>query len=135
MKLAICIEKSGGVLFGGRRVSQDRVLREKLLSLVGDNAALIMTPYSAKQFEEMDAIVCDENPLCIAKENDICFLENTLESFDNISTVYLFQWNRAYPADTFLEFIPQDLGYKKTSSENFEGSSHPKITLTVYERK
>ena len=36
MKIVLCLDKSGGLLFGGRRQSQDRVLREKLLELVGD---------------------------------------------------------------------------------------------------
>ncbi len=135
MKLAICIEKNGGVLFCGRRLSQDSVLREKLLSLLSEGASLYMTPYSAKQFEGQEKIICDENCFSSAGEQDLCFWENAVESFENISTVYLFQWNRMYPADTFLEFNPKDLGFQKVSTENFEGSSHPKITLTVYERK
>ncbi len=135
MKLAVCIEKNGGILFCGRRVSQDSLLREKLYSLLEDTASLYMTDYSAKQFENGERIVCDENCLKNAKEQDICFWENTMESFENISTVYLFQWNRTYPADTFFEFNPQKMGFKKISTENFQGSSHPKITLTIYERK
>ena len=135
MKLAICIEKNGGVLFGGRRVSQDRVLREKLLSLFEENTKLYLTPYSAKQFEPNDKIVIEENCLQTAGEQDLCFIEQAVECFENVSTVYLFQWNRKYPADTFFEFQPKELGFQKIFSEDFEGSSHPKISLTVYERK
>ncbi len=135
MKLAICIEKNGGILFCGRRVSQDSVLREKLISLLDHNASLYMATYSAKQFENRDRIVCDENCLITTGEQDICFWENEVKSFENISSLYLFQWNRTYPADTFLDFDPKALGFQKISTENFEGSSHPKITLTVYERK
>ncbi len=135
MKLAICIEKNGGISFCNRRVSQDSVLREKLLSLLEPNATLVMTPYSAKQFETAERIVCDDNSFSNAKEQDIYFAEDTVAGFDGITTVYLFQWNRSYPADVFLDFNPKELGFQKTSSENFEGSSHPKITLTVYERK
>ncbi len=135
MKIAICIDKNGGVLFCGRRVSQDSVLREKLISLLPDQAVLCMSPYSAKQFETGERIVVAENFLELAEDRDICFIEDAFTDLDTVSTVYLFQWNRLYPADTFFEFDPDGLGYQKTKTEDFEGSSHKKITLTIYERK
>ena len=51
LKIAICVDKSGGVLFSGRRLSQDSVLRDKLLEIVTDGY-LRMNEYSAKQFGE-----------------------------------------------------------------------------------
>ena len=135
MKLAICIDKNGGVLFCGRRLSQDRILREKLLTLLPENGFLYLSPYSAKQFENQERLVCNENFLTLANEQDICFIEESFTNFEIVDTIYLFQWNRLYPADVFFEFDSETLGFKKSSTQDFEGSSHKKITLTVYERK
>lgn len=133
MKIAICVDKSNGILFGGKRLSQDSVLRNKLLELTGDGK-LLMNEYSAKQFENNDKIyVC--NDFLISKgENDICFIEDTEILMDEVSEIYLFNWNRDYPADTYFEFNPKELGFKRTSKEDFVGSSHKKITLEIYRR-
>jgi len=55
LKIAICIEKSGGILFGGKRLSQDSILRNKLKELAGDGK-LLMNEYSAKQFESNEKL-------------------------------------------------------------------------------
>lgn len=133
LKIAICIEKSGGILFGGKRLSQDSVLRNKLIELVG-NGKLCMNEYSAKQFDSNDKIqVCDDF-LLSAGENDICFIENTEVSLNDVSEIYLFNWNRDYPADTYFEFEPKESDFKRIKKEDFVGSSHKKITLEVYRR-
>ena len=49
MILIVCIEKKDGMLFGGKRLSQDRIVREKMLSL-SENSRLWVSPYTAKQF-------------------------------------------------------------------------------------
>lgn len=133
MKIAICIDKSGGMLFGGRRLSQDSVLREKLLEIVTDGN-LLMNEYSAKQFEENEKLKISEDFLLSANDNDICFVENVDIPIDKVSEVYLFNWNRNYPADTYFEFDLKDLGFKRIRKEEFVGSSHKKITLEVYKR-
>ena len=133
MKIAICVDKSNGILFGGKRLSQDSILRNKLIELVGDGK-LCMNEYSAKQFESNDKIRICENFLLSAEEKDICFIENTEISIDDVSEIYLFNWNRDYPADTYFELNPKELGFKRTTKEDFVGSSHKKITLEVYRR-
>ena len=133
LKIAICIEKSGGILFAGKRLSQDSVLRNKLIELVG-NGKLCMNEYSAKQFDSNDKLQVCEDFLLSAGENDICFVENIEIPMDKVSEVYLFNWNRDYPADTYFDFEPKELGFKRTGKEDFVGSSHKKITLEVYRR-
>ena len=49
MTLIFCIDDGGGMLFGGKRQSRDRVLNQYLLSRIGD-APLWVTPYSASLF-------------------------------------------------------------------------------------
>lgn len=133
MKIAICIDKSGGILFGGKRLSQDSVLRNKLIDIVSDGC-LLMNEYSGKMFNETEKIRISEDFLLSANENDICFIENNDVPIDKVTEIYLFNWNRDYPADTYFEFNPKELGFKRTSKEDFVGSSHKKITLEIYRR-
>ena len=133
MKIAICVDKSGGFLFGGRRLSQDSVMREKLINLVSDGY-LLMNEYSGKLFEDTEKIQISEDFLLTANENDICFIENSDVPIDKVKQLYLFNWNRDYPADTYFEFNLKELGFKRTIKEDFVGSSHKKITLEVYRR-
>ena len=133
MKIAICVDKSGGILFGGRRLSQDSELRKKLIELVG-NGKLLMNEYSAKQFDSNEKLQVSEDFLLSAGENDICFIENTDVPINDGSVIYLFNWNRDYPADTYFEFDSKASGFKKIKKEDFVGSSHKKITLEVYRR-
>ena len=72
--------------------------------------------------------------LSVAAEEDICFIENVDVPIDEASEVYLFQWNRDYPADVYFDYNLKELGFKKVSSKEFEGSSHKKITLEIYRR-
>ena len=133
MKIAVCIEKSGGMLFNNRRVSKDSILQQKLLECVGEGN-ICLNEYSAKQFTSTKHLQVSDNFLTVASDEDICFIENVEIPIDKASQVYLFQWNRDYPADTYFDYNLKDLGFKKIRTEDFAGSSHKKITLEVYER-
>ena len=133
MKIAICIEKSGGMLFNNRRVSKDSVVTQKLLECVGDGQ-ICLNEYSAKQFETTEHLQVSEDFLSVASDEDICFIENATIPMDEVTQIYLFQWNRNYPADIYFDYNLKDLGFKKIRSEDFAGSSHKKITLEVYQR-
>ena len=133
MKIAVCIEKSGGMLFNNRRVSRDSVVQQKLLELVGE-ASICTNEYSAKLFEDSSKLKISNDFLSVATDEDICFIENVDVPIDEASEVYLFQWNRDYPADVYFDYNLKELGFKKVGSEEFEGSSHKKITLEIYRR-
>ena len=76
MILVICIDENGGMLFNNRRQSQDKILRERLLSLVKDNK-LMMNSFSKNQFtEDMPNIVVSDYFLEQATGGDFCFVEN-----------------------------------------------------------
>lgn len=134
MKIAVCIEKSGGMLFNKRRVSQDGAVRKKLLEIAGDGK-LYLNCYSAKQFESTEKLCICSDFLSRASEQDLCFVEDTDIPFDAVTQIYLFRWNRDYPADRYWNGDPQALGFEKISTEHFAGSSHKKITLDVYQRR
>lgn len=133
MRLIVCLDRSGGMAFSGHRQSQDRVLRERLLALVGEGR-LFLNAYSAGQFDSQEHLAVSEDFLHRAGENDFCFVENTDIPTEGVTEWYLFFWNRDYPGDRFfpLEAVRNDC--RKTHSEQFVGFSHPKITLEVYKQ-
>ena len=131
MKIVVCIDKSNGMLFNGRRQSQDSVLREKLLGLIGENK-LFVNAYTAKQFEDTRQLQVSEDFLQQAGPEDFCFIENV--AVPEADEIYLFRWNRDYPADTYFE-LELKPGYRKVKTEDFVGSSHKKITLDIYKKR
>ncbi len=133
MKLIVCVDDNGGMMFNGRRQSQDRVLREKVLSMTAGHT-LWMSEYSAKQFAEGGDFKVHDRCADKAKTDDFCFVENTTFSIDDCDEVWMFRWNRRYPADVTWNVDLQTNGFSLTGTEEFVGSSHPKITLDIYKR-
>ena len=143
MILIACIDDNKGMMFNHRRQSQDRVLRQHILDMVGD-AKLWMNGYSAKMFakdqEELlqERIQTDEDFLEKASEGEYCFVEDKDCSGDmfpdttHVEAVVLYKWNRAYPADQYFSMDLSD--WKIVETGEFAGSSHEKITEERYER-
>ena len=63
MTLILCVDDRGGLSFNGRRQSQDRRVREDLLTMAA-GGALWMDDYSRRQFTEPEAaaIRVDRDP-------------------------------------------------------------------------
>lgn len=133
MNIIICVDKKNGMLFNGRRQSQDRVLREKIMELC-PGKKIWMNSYSASQFSEYSNTSVSEDFLQQAGPGEYCFVENVSLTLDNVNEIYIFQWNRHYPADTYFDIDLKKNGFKKKKQEDFKGSSHDKITLEIYER-
>ena len=135
MKVIVCCEKSNGILFNNRRVSQDKVVSERIVELT-KSSKLWMDSYSYTLFEKLNAsnINLAENTLAEAADNEYCFVEKQemLPYEKWISEIIVFRWERDYPFDKELEV---DLSaWKLKLSEEFIGNSHEKITMEVYER-
>lgn len=134
MKLIVCLDNAGCMLFNGRRQSKDRALRDRVLQMTA-KSKLWMNGYSAKQFDEPGAaIAVDESFLDKACENEYCFVENTDVSAyaPQVCEVIVYRWNRDYPGDVRF---PEDLfasRWKLVSREEFPGFSHNSITEEVY---
>ena len=81
-------------------------------------------------------ILCDERFLELAGEGDFCFVEDrALAPYaDLIEEVTVYKWNRRYPTDTYFDLDLAALGFKLTSSEEFAGYSHEKITKETYRK-
>ena len=122
------------MLFNHRRLSRDRRVCEKILDYSNEKE-LWMNAYSRKLFTDLtdiNSIQVDEEFL--DKSQSICFVENQdiTPYLPKIDTLVLFQWNREYPADFFFTV---DLSqWNLISTEDFEGTSHEKITMEVYKK-
>ena len=122
------------MLFNHRRLSRDRRVCEKILDYSNEKE-LWMNAYSRKLFTDLtdiNSIQVDEEFL--DKSQSICFVENQdiTPYLPKIDTLVLFQWTRDYPADFFFTV---DLSqWNLISTEDFEGTSHEKITMEVYKK-
>jgi len=133
MKLIFCIDDKKGMMFFGKRQSQDSVLREWIINRTSGNK-LWMSSYSAKQFSDQTNYVVDDNYISNAMVGDFCFIEDKGYSLDNVSEIILCKWNRKYQADKFFDIDLKANGFKKVSSEDIKGSSHDKITIETYKK-
>lgn len=137
MIVLICLDDSGGMMFNHRRQSQDRVLREDLLTTTGEKK-LWMNSYSARQFapEQQDRLMVSEHFLTEAGAGEFCFVEQgplgPVE--ERIEELIIYKWNRRYPSDQKLDLPLSEHGWTLRESRDFSGSSHEKITREVYYR-
>lgn len=131
MKLIFCLEKNKGMMFFGKRHSQDRELRKKLIEMT-EGHKLWMSNYSAKQFTEYETIIADDDYMHKVQSDDYCFVEDKAYSVDGVSEIVLCHWNRKYPSDKFFEIDLKKEGFKKERTEDIKGSSHEKITIEVW---
>lgn len=134
MNIIVCIDKSRGMMFGGRRQSQDKEVISKILE-IASGSRLLMSEYSAKLFSENTEIIVAHDFLSEALSGDFCFIEDTEIPTENIEDIYVFNWNRDYPADKYFDFDLDANGYKRIKKLDFEGNSHKKITLEIFRRK
>ena len=134
MRLIVCIDERKGLLFCGKRQSQDRVLRERVLERVKDER-LLLSPYSFKQFGEHPAIAVSQNPLAEAKKDDYYFLEDMDFSLKDCQEVILYHWNRHYPSTVKFDVDLKKEGYRLSLREDFKGSSHDKITEEIWTKE
>ena len=130
MKVIVCIDEKNGMLFNNRRQSRDSKVIENILEMT-KNSKLYITSFSKNLFIDKNVNIEDNFLEKVGKEEYI-FLENIDISKiqNNITELIVFNWNRHYPADTFLEISLEK--FKVISKEEFVGSSHDKITKTIY---
>ena len=138
--LIVCaaVDDHMGMSFHDRRQSQDCLLRQRLLELsVGSR--LLVNHNTAKQFQDVVAehLIVDDDFLENAGEDDFCFVEDLpLETYQNrIKKIFLFHWNRAYPADTYFDIPLIEDEWKLVSVLDFAGNSHKKITMEEWDHE
>lgn len=137
MILCVAVDDKMGMTFNRRRQSKDALLRKKLLE-ISKGHRLYMNNYSAKQFENVSDynIVVDDEMLDKACDEDFCFVENLpLKGYEQlINKMFIFRWNRLYPADMFFDISLDDNNWILDSAIEFEGNSHKNITMEEWIR-
>lgn len=133
MKLIFCIDDKKGLMFFGKRQSQDSVLREWILNHTA-GSKLWMSSYSAKQFKDLTGYIVDDDYIAKAAVGDYCFIEDKGYSLDNVTEIILCHWNRKYQADKVFDIDLKGEGFKRTDSIDIKGSSHDKITIETYRK-
>lgn len=134
MRVSLCVDELGGMMFNRRRVSRDR---EVIADVCRDaeNCTLYSSEYSAPLFEDAQIQpTVSSDFLDIAKKDDLCFVESEALApyLSKITVLTLYKWNRRYPSDLKLDIDPVKSGFKLLSVSEFAGYSHEKITKEVY---
>ena len=130
MNLILCLDNRNGFAINGRRLSRDIAVSKRCMEMT-NSAKLCMNGYTSKLFDGA-AVTVSENFWQLAGEEDFCFAEVQLPELTKVNRIYVFRWNRNYPAD--VTFDPGKAGFMKISEEDFAGNSHPVITMEVYKR-
>lgn len=127
MKLIVCVDDNLGMMFNNRRQSRDKKVVDKINEMIG-NKTLYISNYSQILFPNAEIFTT------LGNKNDYYFIENPdLIILDYVDEVVLFRWNRAYPSDK--KFNLNLNCFDMIFMEEFEGSSHEKITLEHYVKK
>ena len=128
MKLIVCLDDRGGMMFCKRRQSRDRMQISDMKALL-EGASLAVSPYTEGLVRGSGinyTIVSD--PRCA--EAEYCFIENTpLPELADIDGAVIYRWGRHYPSDVRFTL---DIGVPPESVYEFAGSSHEKITREIY---
>lgn len=135
IKIAVTVDERGGLGFGGRRQSRDRILIEDLCSSVNTN--IYVSEMTASLFKgHEDKVKVVKNPLSECCDGETAFLELTEIGgyLKNIREIIVYNWNRHYPSDIKLDIDPEKNGYILNEEYDFTGSSHDKITKKIYKK-
>lgn len=121
------------MLFNNRRVSRDRTVTEKILSLTS-GSELWRNSFSAGLFPEDAPVRVEEAFLELAQSQAYCFLENVdiRPYLPRVEELILFRWNRRYPFDVSFPFGECFGNWQLVSREDFPGNSHETVTMEVY---
>ena len=127
LKIIITLDDKYGYSLFGKRLSKDRRLIQDMLSSFD---RIYTTEYSAHIIGSSGKVIC---PIPDDIANDaVLFLEATDIPDEKADQLIVYRWNRHYPSDR--KYIPEEHGWKKQSSSDFQGYSHKKITKEIYTR-
>ncbi len=137
MNIIVCLDDKNGMMFNKRRQSQDKILRNNIKELVKTNN-LFMNEYSYKLYKDIDSgnIKVCENFLDECSIGDFCLIENkeVKNYLNNINEIVVYKWNKLYPSDFYFDINLNTSSWELINTEEFEGSSHEKITKETYRR-
>ena len=144
MKLIVCVDPRGGMMFNRRRTTSDVVVTADILR-EGDGRLLI-APYSEKIFKNAEAegyapsgfgYVISDDPIGEAEACDSVFLEERSGRvrLPDVDTIVIYRWYEIYPYDYAFDIDPRAEGFVLSEQYNFPGHNHDSVTKEVYVRK
>ena len=135
MILIVCVDEKNGMMFNNRRQSKDRILSEHILKIV-DKQKIWMNSYSKSAFDGQESlnITVDDNFIEKIEKNEYCFVENIDVNtiINKVDKIIVYNWNRHYPADRYFNINLEE--WVVDSENEFQGSSHEKISEKIYVR-
>jgi hypothetical protein len=141
MRLVYILDQKNGLLFNKRRQSKDSILIDNVIQKVNEveNATLWLSDYSRELFVDSGLELKDINELSLAEASDKDFIfiedvsvdiQDVLENTESNHYLYLYKWNKVYPADRRLDVTEDYFNhFEVLSTETFEGNSHEEIYL------
>lgn len=144
MKLIVCTDPRGGMMFNRRRTTSDVVVTADILREGGGR--LLIAPYSEKIFLNAAAegytpsgfgYTVSDDPVGEAKVSDAVFLEERSgrSRLSDIDTIVIYRWYEIYPYDCTLDIDPRAEGFVLSEQRDFPGYNHDLVTKAVYVRK
>ena len=129
MKIIVCLDDNGGMLFNNRRQSRDRAVCEDIIKNL-DGEKLFLSPFSQLLFENYNDSICVYEDFL--EKGYICFCENQSLLQYEADEIIVYKWNRVYPADFYCDI---DFSvYSLSEQTEFQGNSHEKITKQIFKR-
>ncbi len=130
MKFIICLDDNNGMLFNNRRQSRDSAVITDIIKDLNEEKLNIL-PFSQQLFEGLTDNI---NIVSTINENGIYFAENIdiVPFAGKADEIIVYRWNRIYPSDFTCDV---DFScFKILKQSEFMGSSHDKISKSVYGR-
>ena len=146
MKLIVCTDSRGGMMFNKRRTTSDVVVTADILR-ESSEGRLLITPYSEKIFKTCEAegyapeggavYTISADPISDAKKGDTIFLEerSARARLADIDTIIIYNWTIIYPYDYTFDIDPGAEGFVLAEQYDFTGYNHDLITKEVYRRE
>ena len=125
MIVIVCLDTACGMMFAHRRLSRDCEVTRRIQTIC-KGKKLWMNSYSARLYGDLKEthVLVKEDFLSYAKKGEFCLVETTQLAFleAEIEGIYIFWWNRAYPADLHFDL---DLAKEVCARNGWEFVAQP----------
>ena len=137
MKLIVCTDNRGGMMFLNRRSARDRYEIDDIINDARGKRILI-APYSEKLFAEQGGeYTISTDPLGDANKSDFVFIEDrsARDYLDEIDSIIIYSWDLPYPFDKKFDINPTAEGFELSDTIKFKGHAHDTVKKSIYIRK
>ena len=132
MTLIVCLDQKGGMLFNNRRQTLDYELVNIIAKSFSD---IHISHFSEKYFQGAKCKI-SSNPFLEATEESTVFLEDTgaIDYIEKIDRLIIYRWDCVYPADTYFDITPKEVGFRLCGKVKFSTKVHADIVKEIYKK-